>query len=215
MEQLEQIDDAVRRAAPPPLGAEGALSAEAREVARAVVASRHPPALRWRGVLAASVLAVGLLGVGVTGAVAGPTLLDWVGWAPDAAVQRTFTIAQGTTLGPCEVVARVVEEGGAAEDVTAARAESARRFLARHDWDALTASITAEDIADELGAEQARRANVATDGTQPPPATPAVVASQLMGDLIREEFIDAGHLQPGVSLEMSGRCDAPSEGAER
>lgn len=214
MEQQEQIDDAVRRAAPPPLGADGALRAEARQVGRAVAAFRRPPG-PWHGVFAASVLAAGLLGVGVTGAVAGPAMIDWVGWVPDAAVQRTFTIAQGTPLGPCEVVARVVQEGGVAEDVAAARAESARRFLARHDWDALTASITAEDIADELAAEEARRGKVTSDGTQPPAASPGLAASQLMGELLREEFVDAGHLQPGVSLEMSGRCGTPAEGAGR
>ncbi|HEX6953817.1 MAG TPA: hypothetical protein VF156_02965, partial [Agromyces sp.] len=68
---------------------------------------------------------------------------------------------------------------------------------------------TAEDIATELAAERERRAGPSLEGVEPPEVSAGLVASLLMGDRIREEFMQAGHLQPGVSLEMSGRCDSP------
>lgn len=164
---------------------------------------------------AASALALGLLGVGATAAVAGPGLAEWAGWVPDASAQRTFTVDENSTLGPCKVVARVVQEGGVPDELAAERTESARHFLASHDWDAAVASITAEDIATELAAERERRASLSREGVEPPEASAGLVASLLMGDRIREEFMHAGHLQPGVSLEMSGRCEGSTEGLKR
>ena len=213
---MEQLDDAIRRAAPPPLGADAVLAEESREVARGVaVATARPRVRKWRRAFGGSVLTLGSLGLGVTGAVAGPALFEWVGWTPDASAQRTFVLGEDSRLGPCEVVARVVQEGGVAEQVAELRTESARQFLAEQDWDALTASITAEDIAAKMETEQARRTGASAEGVEPPEVSAGLAASLLMGDRMRDKFMRAGHLQPGVSLEMSGRCDAPAEGREQ
>lgn len=212
---MGQLDDVIRRAAPPPLGADAVLAAESQEVARSVAATARPRVRKWRYAFGASALTLGLLGLGVTGAVAGPALFEWVGWAPDASAQRTFVIDENSTLGPCEVVARVVQEGGVTEDVAERRTEAARRFLAEQDWDVLTASITADDIAAEMKAEQVHRMGASAEGAEPPEVSAGLAASMLMGDRMRDEFMRAGHLQPGVSLEMSGRCETPVEGREQ
>lgn len=212
---VERLDDVVRRGAPSALGEDPLLVVEAEQVAREIAAMARTRGRRARQVFAASALALGLLGVGATAAVAGPGLAEWAGWVPDASAQRTFTINENATLGPCKVVARVVQEGGVPDKLAAERTEAARHFLASHDWDAAVASITAEDIAAELAAERERRAGPNLDGVEPPEVSTGLVASLLMGDRIREEFMHAGHLQPGVSLEMSGRCDGSTEGLKR
>lgn len=210
---MERLDDAIRRAAPRPLGADPAIAAESRELARALVRTGNlrGAARRWRRMLGGSLIGAGFFGVGVTTAVAGPALFEWIGWTPDAVVQRTFTIADGSPLGLCEVVARVVPETGVPEATARKRTEDARRFLGEHEWGPVVSSITAEDIANELAAEESRRANMVAGGASPPPVSAGIVASRMMGERIFEEFDRAGHIQPGVSIEMGGHCDAEPE----
>jgi hypothetical protein len=210
---VERLDDAIRGAAPRPLGADPVIAAESQELARVIarITKRRVGAGRWRRILGGSVIGAGLFGVGVTAAVAGPALFEWVGWTPDAVVQRTFTIADGSPLGLCEVVARVVPEGGVPDATAEKRTEDARRFLGEHEWGPVVSSITAEEIANELAAEESRRANMAAGGASPPPVSAGVVASRMMGERIFEEFDRAGHMQPGVSLELGGHCDGEPE----
>lgn len=210
---MERLDDAIRSAAPRPLGADPAIAAQSQELARVIArtGNRRGAGRSWRRILGGSMIGAGLFGVGVTAAVAGPALFEWIGWTPDAVVQRTFAIADGSPLGLCEVVARVVPEGGVPEATAQKRTEDARRFLGEHEWGLVVSSITAEEIANELAAEESRRASLAAGGAEVPPVSAGVVASRMMGERIFEEFDRAGHMQPGVSLEMGGHCDGEPE----
>lgn len=211
---MERVDDAIRRAAPRPLGADPAIAARSRDLARVIARSgNRGAARRWRRIFGGSVIGAGLFGVGVTAAVAGPELFEWIGWTPDAVVQRTFTIADGSALGLCEVVARVVPEDGVPEATARKLTEDARRFLGEHEWGPVVSAITAEEIAGEVAAEESRRANMAAGGASPPPVSAGIIASRMIGERIFEEFDRAGHLQPGVSIEMGGHCDGDSESA--
>ena len=213
---MEGLDDAVRRAAPPALGAVPQVAAQSQTLARVIAGTaRSYRTAGWRRILGGSVILAGVFGVGVSAAVAGPALFEWVGWAPDAIVQRTFTIADGSALGLCEVVARVVREGGVPEATAQQRTDDARRFLRDHEWGPAVSSITAEEIMSRLAVEEAHRASLAAGGADVPPASVGLVASQLMGERISEAFDRAGYLQPGVSLEMSGYCgDEPESSAQ-
>jgi len=214
---MDDIDELVRRAAPPALGSDPGNAAQARAIARAVADERRPRRFRLRSGLGIAVLSIGLVGVGTTAAVAGPALLSWVGWAPDAAVQRTFELSAGREVGLCAVVARVVPEyGGQLSDAEVnERTEQAREFLAGYDWSPLVAAVTAQDIEAGLVEEQAERQalkdRIAAEGGNPgdvPDADRGIVASTLMSDEMSRVFEEAGHLAGGVSLEMAGQCGA-------
>ncbi|WP_159855114.1 hypothetical protein [Rathayibacter sp. VKM Ac-2754] len=218
---MDDLDDVVRRAAPLPLGADATSAAEARAIAQAVVTSRRPRRFLLRSGMGAAVIGIALVGFGTTAAVAGPALLSWVGWAPDASVQRTFELSGGNDVGRCSVVARVlpVYGGGLSDEETDDLTERARDFLAEHDWGPVIARVTADDIEAALTAEQAGRdeANAAAAAAgRPadiPDATRGVVASSLMGDEISRVFDEAGYLTTSTSIEMAGQCEAESPGA--
>lgn len=221
MADMDEIDDLMRRSAPPALGSDPKNAAEARLIARAVATERRPPRSRLRTGLGAAILTVGLVGVGTTAAVAGPTLLGWVGWVPDASVQRTFELDAGSEIGFCAVVARVVPEygGGLSDTEVDGRTEEAREFLADYDWGPVVASISPEDIGAALRAEQAEReaSEERTGGgggalTDVPDADHGVVVSSLMGDEMMRVFEEAGYLDGGVSLDMAGECGAETPG---
>ncbi|WP_146083638.1 MULTISPECIES: hypothetical protein [unclassified Rathayibacter] len=217
---MDDLDDLVRRAAPPALGEDPAAADAARGIARAV-AERRPPRRSWfRSGVGATVLAIGLVGVGTTAAVAGPSLLQWVGWTPDVAVQRAFELTEGADIGTCAVVARIQPEygGGLSDEETDELTERAREFLAQHDWDPVIARVTPEAIEAALASNQAGidEANAAAEAAgRPadiPDATPGVIASSLMGDEIRDVLEEAGYFTTSTSIEMAGQCDSDSPG---
>lgn len=163
-----------------------------------------------------SALGIGLLGLGVTAAAAGPAVIDWLGWTPDVVAQRTFDLGDGSELGLCEVFIHVDpahQDVDVSEEEADRRTEEARKFLTEHDWEPLIGSITEREIEAAYAAEVAQRSMPLPDGTMPPPATLSLVASKLMGDRISNEFERAGYLRPGVGLEAAGRpCYGATEG---
>jgi len=215
---MDWVDEAVRGAAPRALGAEPAAVEQAEVVARAVVARSRERARvsRLRKFIGGSTLAIGLLGLGVTAATAGPAVIDWVGWTPDVIAQRSFDLGDGSELGLCEVfihVDPVYRDVDVSNEEADRRTEEARRFLTEHDWDPLIASITESEIRVAYAAEVAQRSVPTSDGTMPPPASLSLVVAQLMGDRISNEFERAGYLRQGVGLEAAGGpCDGATEG---
>lgn len=218
---MDEIDELVRRAAPPALGSHPVNAAEARAIARAIADERRPRYVRLRSGVGVALLSIGLVGVGTTAAVAGPALLSWVGWTPDAAVQRTFELSAGGDVGLCTVVARVVPEYGArlSDPEVEERTEKAREFMAGYDWSPVVATITAEDIEAGLVEEQAERQalkdRIEADGGNPadvPEPDRGGVATGLMVDEVSQVFDEAGHLAGGVSLEMAGQCGTGAAG---
>lgn len=220
---MDWFDEAVLRAAPPALGADPVAAAEAETLARSVVGGcrERRPGSRLRRIVAGSVLSVGIVGLGVTAATAGPVVIDWMGWTPDVVAQRSFELEDGTELGLCEVFVSVQpssrDHDVPDEDVDR-RTEAARKFLTEHDWDPLIASITTAEIEAEYELEVERRiavtdaASVAS-GVTPPPPTYSMAATQVMGERISDEFERAGHLEQGVGLEVAaGPCDGTTEG---
>lgn len=219
----DRIDELVRSSAPVGLGADATAAEQSRMVARSIAADPPAPQRRVRkrpqawtvGLL----LGVGVFGVGATAAVAGPAIFEWAGWTPDAAAQRSFTLADGTAIGPCEVVARVDADYGSLERAVAdQRTDEAREFLNAHDWSSAVASITAEEIAAAVTTENAQRAAaaetaIAEGRPTPPPASDGLVASMLMGDRITAALEDAGYLDGGVSISVTGYCGAAPTGA--
>jgi hypothetical protein len=215
---MDWVDEAVRGAAPRALGAEPAAAEQAEALARAVVAA-EPRELsritRLRRFVGGTALGIGILGLGVTAATAGPAVIDWLGWSPDIVAQRSFDLRDGSELGLCEVFIRVTPEYRNVSDEEAdRRTEEARKFLTEHDWEPLISSITASEIQAAFDAEVAQRSVPTTsDGTMPPPATMSLIATQLMGDRISAEFERAGDLRQGVALEAAaGPCDDATEG---
>ncbi len=223
MDDMDDIDDLVRRTAPQALGLESTNATEARKIAHAVAADRRPRRSKLRTGLWAAIFSVGLVGVGTTAAVAGPALLDWVGFTPDVVVQRTFELRTGNDeLGLCTVVARVSPEyGGELSDVEVdERTQAARKFLADYDWDPFVAAITAEDIEAEFNDQQAERQALKNkieagggDSADVPDAEHGIAASSLVGDEMLRLFEEAGYLDGGVSLEMAGHCGDETPGS--
>ncbi|MFF2272099.1 hypothetical protein ACFVTX_07485 [Agromyces sp. NPDC058136] len=219
---MDWLDDAVRQAAPPSLGADATTAELARATARAVVDTTPRRAGFARRLFAGFAIGAGALSVGVTAAVAAPAVADWLGWTPDVVAERSFELPDGIDLGSCEVFIRVAPDYQDPEVPVAEvdrRVESARAFLAEHDWDPLLAAITAEEI-EAAYLEEVERRTAFTDpdsiasGETPPPATYSMTATQLMSDRIGAEFERAGHLEPGVSLEGAAEpCSGASEGA--
>ncbi|WP_175115966.1 hypothetical protein [Plantibacter sp. MCCC 1A11337] len=154
----------------------------------------------------------------MSAAAAAPAVLDWVGWAPEATVQRSFDIGEDGAV--CQLVARVVPEHRNISTAEAdRRTQEARVFLTEYDWDSVVASITEADIDTELTIEQARRAELAriaeVNGTTPPPAaTPESVAGNLMATKIFDAFEHAGFLRTGTSVELAGNCGETAEDAQ-
>lgn len=162
---------------------------------------------RLRRLITGSALGIGVLGLGVTAATAGPAVFEWAGWTPDVVAQRSFTFDDGSDVGLCEVFVRVVPDySDLSNDDVERRTTEARTFLAEHDWDPVIESITVNEIETAFEAEVARREAITTDGMTPPAATISVVASRLMDSRIVEEFERAGHMQAGVLIESAGHC---------
>src|SRR5688572_20042051 len=117
------LDEAVRRGAPQPLGAEPGTAGEAVAVANAVAAAeRSGRRMSRRGAfLGGAALSLGILGLGVTAAAAAPAVIDWLGWTPDVVAQRSFDFGAGADLGLCEVFIRVLPEPSG--DLSAAEVE--------------------------------------------------------------------------------------------
>ena len=214
---MDWMDEAVRRVAPRALGAEPATARQAEAVARAVVAAEtreRARVSRFRKFVGGIGLGVGLLGLGVTAATAGPAMFDWVGWSPDIVAQRSFDLGDGSEASLCEVIIRVEPQyGNVSVEEADRRTEDARKFLTEKDWEPLISSISGSEIRTQFAVEVARRAEPTPDGSMPPPATMSGVATQLMYDRISTEFGLAGHLQQGVSLEAAaGPCGDTTEG---
>lgn len=222
-QSMDWIDEAVRQAAPPALGSDPATAAEAEALALSVVSGLRERR-RWsrlHRIIAGSALSVGVVGLGVTAATAGPAAIDWMGWTPDVVAQRSFELKDGTELGLCEVFFSVqpsYRDHDVPDEEVDLRTEAARKFLTEHDWDPLIASITADDIQARYELEVQRRAaftdpaSVAS-GATPPPATYSIAATRLIGERVSAEFEQAGYLIHGVSLTAAaGPCDDATEG---
>lgn len=223
-QSMDWIDEAVRHAAPPALGADARTAAEAEAFARSVVSGlrERRRGSRLRRIIAGSALSVGIVGLGVTAATAGPAVIDWTGWTPDVVAQRSFDLKDGTELGLREVFFSVqpyYRDHDVSDKEVDRRTEAARKFLTEHDWAPLIASITADDIQARYELEVERRvaftdpASVAS-GATPPPATYSIAATGLIGERVSAEFEQAGYLVQGVGLEAAARpCDGATEGA--
>jgi hypothetical protein len=215
---MDWLDEAVQRAVPRAFGADPAAAEQAEAIARAVVAGSGDRfrVSRLRRFMGGSALGIGLLGLGVTAAAAGPAVIEWLGWTPDVVAQRSFDLGEGSELGLCEVFIHVdpaYQDIDVSNEEADRRTEEARKFLTEHDWEPLIASITASEIESAYAEEVAQRSMPLPDGTMPPPATLSLVVSHLMGDRISDEFERAGYLRPGVGLEAAGRpCDGATEG---
>lgn len=216
---MDWFDEVVRHAASPALGADAATAAEAEVLALSVVAAlrERRRGSRLRRIIAGSALSVGILGLGVTAATAGPAVIDWLGWTPDVVAQRTFELKDGSDLGLCEVFIRVEPDypDDVPKEEVDRRTAEARTFLTEHDWDPLIASITTAEIEAAYQLEVERRAAYSiASGTIPPPATYSTEATQVIVDRVSAEFEQAGYLKQGVSLESAaGPCDGTTEGS--
>lgn len=225
--RMDPVDELVRRAAPKALGADPVAARHAEAIARAVVAaetrerSRGP---RFRRLLGGAALGIGILGLGVTAAAAAPAVVDWLGWTPDIIAQRSIGFDGGPDLGLCEVFIRVTpeyREHDLSDAEVDERTEEARRFLSEHDWEPLIASITESEIEAQydLEVEQSRAytdPDSIASGATPPPATYEGAALHVMKNRVSDEFIDAGFLRQGVSLESAaGPCSGATEGPAR
>jgi hypothetical protein len=222
-QSMDWIDEAVRHAAPPALGADPTTAAEAEVLALAVVGGLRERRYgsRLRRIIAGSALSVGIVGLGVTAATAGPAVIDWMGWTPDVIAQRSFELEDGTELGLCEVFFSVqpyYRDHDVPDEEVDRRTEAARKFLTEHDWDPLIASITIAEIEAAYDLEVERRvaftdpASVAS-GATPPPATYSIAATRLIGERVSAEFEQAGYLIQGVGLAAAARpCDGATEG---
>lgn len=214
---MDWLDEAVRHAAPPTLGADPVTAAEAGALAGSIVSRlrERRRGTSLRRLFAGSALSLGIVGLGVTAATAGPAVIDWLGWTPDVIAQRSFDVEEASGLGLCEVFIRVSPEYRDVSDEDAdRRTEEARKFLTEHDWEPLIASISANEIQTAFAEEVAQRSVPLPDGTMPPPATMSLVVTQLMANRISTEFDRAGQLRPGVSLEAAaGPCDGATEGS--
>lgn len=217
---MDDLDAQIQRSAPRAFGEDPEAAEFARFAAQEAASRARPSALRSRYKRYLSILGVttGLITVGVSAAVAAPAVLDWVGWTPEATVQRSFDIGEDGAV--CQLVARVVPEY---RNISAAeadrRTQEARVFLTEYDWDRVVASITTADIDAELAIEQARRTELAAiadaDGaTPPPPATPELAAGNLMATKIFDAFEKAGFLRTGTSIELAGDCGETAEDAQ-
>jgi hypothetical protein len=220
------LDEAVRRGAPQPLGADPVAAGEAVAVAHAVVAAQRTGRKRMsrRGAfLGGAALSLGILGLGVTTAAAAPAVFEWFGMTPDLVAQRTFDFGLGSDLGLCEVFIGV--EPDYSRDMSDAevdrRTEEARAFLVEHDWEPLIASITEREIRAEYELEVSRRVaftdpDSIASGATPPPATMSIAATQVIADRVRAEFEEAGQLRDGVAFAQgAGPCDGEPEGSSR
>ncbi|GAA1768235.1 hypothetical protein [Agromyces humatus] len=219
---MDWLDEAVRHAAPPALGSDPATAEHAKATACAVLAEAPRGTTFLRKLIAGSALGIGIVGLGVTAATAGPAVIDWLGWTPDVVAQRSFELPDGSDLGLCEVFIRVepnYRDHDVPDEEVDRRTEEARTFLTNHDWDPLIASITADEIeaAYQIDVEQ-RVAFTDPDsiasGATPPPATYSIAATQVMSHRIGAEFEQAGYLKQGVSLEYAaGPCNDTAEGS--
>ncbi|WP_022886666.1 hypothetical protein [Glaciibacter superstes] len=217
---MDWLDEAVRHAAPPALGADPVTAGHAKATARAVLVEAPRRTTFLRRIIAGSALGIGIVCLGVTAATAGPAVIDWLGWTPDVVAQRSFDFVGGSDLGLCEVFIRVepyYRDHDVPDDEVDRRTEAAWTFLTEHDWDPLIASITIEEIEAAYQLEVERRvaytdpASIAS-GATPPPATYSIAATQVMSDRISAEFEQAGFLKQGVSLgSAAGPCEGTTE----
>ncbi|GAA1800356.1 hypothetical protein [Agromyces neolithicus] len=78
---MDWLDEAIRDAAPRAVGSEPTAAAWAEAVARDAVgrAVERRNGSRLRRILGGSAIGVGLLGIGITAATAGPAVFGWVG----------------------------------------------------------------------------------------------------------------------------------------
>ncbi|MCD2443702.1 hypothetical protein LQ757_15585 [Agromyces sp. SYSU K20354] len=220
---MDWLDEAVRHAAPPALGSDPAAAEHAKATARAVLAQAPRRSTFLRKLLAGSALGIGIVGLGVTAATAGPAVIDWLGWTPDVVAQRSFELQDGSDLGLCEVFIRVEPYYGDPDvpaEVVDRRTEEARAFLTEHDWDPLIASITAEEIEAEYQLEVEQRVaftdpDSIASGATPPPATYSIAATRVMADRVSVEFERAGFRVDEVGLAFAaGPCEGgTAEGA--
>lgn len=218
---MDELDELVRGAAPRGLGDETGAADRARFLAQTVAIESKGvrPGARLRKVFAGVAIGIGIVGVGVTAATAGPSMLAWVGWAPEAAVQRSFSIVEGDTT--CQVVARVLPEYRNVSDAEAdRRTAEARVFLTQFDWERAVESITVAEVDAAYAREQERRAPLiaeaeSTGATPPPAVSRGLVAADLMAERVQSAFDDGGYLRQGTSLEMAAECAGTSDGGAR
>lgn len=225
---MDDLDSLVRKAAPRGWGDDPETAQHARQVAQAVAdeSRERQGSYRFRRLLGGLALGVGIAGFGVTAATAGPTLLAWVGWEPEAMVQRSFDVVEDGAV--CQVVARVQPEyRGVSTEEADRRTGEARAFLATYDWDRAVESITPADIDAAFAVEQARRAPLIAEAERdgrdaeaeangvgvPPTLTKASVASQLMVEKLSAAFEAGGYLRGGTSLELASECSGPNDRA--
>jgi hypothetical protein len=206
----DPLDDLIRRAVPPTRQSYPALRGDADRLARLAVeevgdSTRRPR--RRRNLWLVGALSVAGLSLGVTGAVAGPAILDWAGFTPDAAVQRSFDLGDGQGNVLCQVAIRVEPDYSAGQGADVEReAREARVFLSTHDWDPTIASVDAE--ARRTAIEQEQREADARGFT----ADPGIAVTRLIADRIIEQFREAGYGE-GVSIESVGGCNITEEQA--
>ncbi|NQX17972.1 hypothetical protein [Rathayibacter sp. VKM Ac-2857] len=207
----DPLDDLIRHAAPPTRQSFPATRGDAERLARVIIEEAHQggrrPPRRRRHLWLVGTLSLAGLGLGVAGAVAGPVILDWAGFVPDAAVQRSFDLGDGQGNVLCQVAIQVEPDysAGPAADVER-EAREARVFLSSHDWDPTIASVDAE--ARRVAIEQ-EQADADAGGFT---ADPGIAVTRLIADRIIEQFRDAGY-GTGVSIESAGGCDIGEEQA--
>ena len=214
------LNEAVRRGAQGPLGADPVAAGEAVAVAHAVVAAERTGRKRMsrRGAfLGGAALSLGILGLGVTAAAAAPTVIEWLGWTPDIVAQRTFDFGRDD-IGFCEVYVRA--EPDYTRDVTDEeadrRTEEARRFLTEHDWRSVLDSITESDIQAEYTRSVIRHNEFIAGGGEWTAPTMSGAATAVIIDRISDEFVAGGYLRDGVSLGAgAGPCSDATESPAR
>jgi hypothetical protein len=215
------LDEAVRRGAPGPLGAEPVAANEAVAVAHAVVAAQRTGRKRMsrRGAfLGGAALSLGILGLGVTAAAAAPAVIEWFGWTPDIVAQRSFDFGRDD-LGLCTVyigAEPVYRHVDVTDEEADRRTEEARRFLTQRDWRPLLESITESDIQAEYTRSMIRYDEFIAEGGEWSPPTISQAATAVISHRFSEEFERAGHLREGVSLSFgAGPCSDATESPAR
>lgn len=215
------LDEAVRRGAPGPLGAEPVVANEAVAVAHAVVAAQRTRRKRMsrRGAfLGGAALSLGILGLGVTTAAAAPAVFEWFGMTPDLVAQRTFDFGDDE-LGLCStyvMVDPIYRDVDAPDEEVDRRTEEARRFLTEHDWRPHLESITEGDIRAEHARLLVQRSELIESGGEAWPVTMDEAAMRVIGGRIRNEFEQAGYAKEGVSLTFgTDPCSDATESPAR
>ncbi|MCS5717757.1 hypothetical protein N1027_06365 [Herbiconiux sp. CPCC 205763] len=186
---MDELDEALERAAPERCRDDSAAARSARALA-VVVAAAHPRRKKRWGIVAA-VVSILVLGGGATTAAA-TGMFDWSWKNADALSVQEFPVGEDPGGQVCFMALWAEADPGASAELNAA-VEKAQSFLHAHDWSALDADTS------NIWAKQ--RKQLVADGSATPTLLASLTAAQVQGDLS-----DAGLIAPGMMITSRVDC---------